>query len=131
MNSKDVGDVTELKIAADLANKGYNILFPYGENQSYDLVAERDGKFIRIQCKSPAVDSDEDKVKIHCRVVNHTKSHKYKKEDFDYLATCYKGICYYVPSIIIENKASIILRLVESKTSNQYKSRLAKEFLAP
>jgi len=30
---------------------GYKVLLPYGENSRYDMVAEKDNKFLRIQVK--------------------------------------------------------------------------------
>ena len=39
-------------VAADLRRRGHRVLFPYGEDSDYDLVAERpDGRFERVQVK--------------------------------------------------------------------------------
>jgi hypothetical protein len=129
MHSKDRGSIIELKIASDLAEKGYKILIPFDENNRYDLVAEKDGKFVRIQCKLPAAYSNNDKIVLHCRVVNHTKSHKYKEIDFDFMATFNNGICYYVPSKLTADRNSVSLMLKENKKKNQFKVLKATDFL--
>lgn len=52
MNTKDVGNVTESIAILKFISAGYTVLIPFGENCSYDLLAEKDGKFARIQCKT-------------------------------------------------------------------------------
>ena len=37
---KTKGDLAELKVAADLADRGYRILFPHGEDHDYDLIGD-------------------------------------------------------------------------------------------
>jgi len=48
MHKKTKGEIAELAVAARLLEEGYKVLFPVGENSRYDLVAEKEGKFIRI-----------------------------------------------------------------------------------
>lgn len=51
-DTKKIGDVSEAKILAALLAKGFVVLTPFGDNQRYDLVIERDGVFQRVQCKT-------------------------------------------------------------------------------
>ena len=51
MHKKTKGSIAELAVAAELVKEGWHILVPYGENTRYDLVAEKDGRFVRIQVK--------------------------------------------------------------------------------
>ena len=51
-NSKDVGERSEAQILARLLKRGYTVLLPFGDNQRYDLVVDKAGKFIRVQCKT-------------------------------------------------------------------------------
>lgn len=51
MNSKAKGEVSQGQILA-LLRKGENVLTPFGDNQRYDLVVERAGTFVRVQCKT-------------------------------------------------------------------------------
>lgn len=51
MLSKRKGDIAELKVMLYLEENGYNVLTPFGDKARYDLVAEKDGVFERIQVK--------------------------------------------------------------------------------
>lgn len=50
-HTKNKGDLGVLKAAADLAAKGWNVFWPMTEHAAYDLVAERNDVFIRVQVK--------------------------------------------------------------------------------
>lgn len=50
--TKQKGEVSEAVILAEFMKLGYVVLLPFGDNQPYDLVVEKDGKFYRIQCKT-------------------------------------------------------------------------------
>tara|TARA_Y100000310_G_scaffold284099_1_gene306656 strand:+ start:7326 stop:7766 length:441 start_codon:yes stop_codon:yes gene_type:complete len=50
-NNKRTGSVAELAVSAKLVSLGYNVSLPFGE-LPYDIVAEKDGKLIRVQVKS-------------------------------------------------------------------------------
>jgi hypothetical protein len=43
---KRKGNLAELKVAADLAARGCEISIPFGENCSYDLIADYEGRLI-------------------------------------------------------------------------------------
>ena len=48
----DVGQRTEAVILSELIRRGYRVLLPFGVNQRYDLVIDREGEFVRAQCKT-------------------------------------------------------------------------------
>lgn len=54
MTPSQVGSVTEAQILAALVSRGMNVLVPFSP-MPYDLVAEKDGKFQRVQCKTGAL----------------------------------------------------------------------------
>jgi hypothetical protein len=90
-------------VAADLRRRGNRILFPYGEDCDYDLVAERpDGRFERVQVKHTA--SDGAVILVRCRSnsvtngrVRATKA--YTAATIDWLAVydATSDRCYYLP----------------------------------
>ena len=51
-NSKDVGDLTELKTIGKFISGGYQVAIPFGDNSKYDLILDDDGEFYRVQCKT-------------------------------------------------------------------------------
>ena len=52
------GTATELHCILDLTNLGIRCLKPVDEGSKYDIVADIDGKFIRIQCKTASWATD-------------------------------------------------------------------------
>lgn len=49
---KKIGEISEAMIIARLLQSNYVVCKPFGDNQRYDLVIEKDGVFLRIQCKT-------------------------------------------------------------------------------
>ena len=45
------GDLAELKIAADLVERGYRIAIPFGEDNDFDLILIRENQLERVQVK--------------------------------------------------------------------------------
>src|SRR6476660_541243 len=48
----DIGLRSEAAVLARLVEAGHRVLLPFGVNQRYDLVIERDGRFLTAQCKT-------------------------------------------------------------------------------
>ena len=43
------GDLAELKVAADLADRGCQISIPFSEDCDYDLIADKSGALHRVR----------------------------------------------------------------------------------
>jgi hypothetical protein len=52
LSARQIGAVGVARVAGALFRNGYSVLTPMEDFSSYDLVAERDGKFHRIQIKT-------------------------------------------------------------------------------
>lgn len=52
MRPKQNGDITEAAILSCLLASGWNVSIPFGDNQRYDLIIEKEGSFHRVQCKT-------------------------------------------------------------------------------
>src|SRR5882672_11186915 len=50
-HTKSKGDVGLLHALADLGEKGWGVLLPLTEHETFDLVAYREDKFLRVQVK--------------------------------------------------------------------------------
>lgn len=100
-NTQVKGDHAELRIASKLKRYGWSVLFPYSESERYDLVAEKDGEFVRIQVKSSKFDGTS--VTFPCYCSNSSKSGNnrtdYTKDDIDGFAVYNLQIdeCFWVP----------------------------------
>lgn len=52
VNPKAKGEKTEAVVLAKLLIRNEVVLQPFGDNQRYDLVIDRNGVFLRVQCKT-------------------------------------------------------------------------------
>lgn len=51
MNTKDKGDLCEIKVAAALTEAGYVVSIPWGDNQRYDMLIDDGQTISKVQCK--------------------------------------------------------------------------------
>lgn len=98
------GTSTELHCILDLTNLGIRCLTPIDESSKYDVVADLNGKFIRIQCKTAswvtdtAIKNTAFSIATCCQTTNtkSTTRYKYSKDDIDYFYTWFEGQGYLV-----------------------------------
>ena len=64
LSNRQIGAVGVSRVAGALFRNGYSVLTPMEDFVGYDLVAEKDGKFIRIQVKTT---TKTEKEKLHYR----------------------------------------------------------------
>ena len=103
-NTQQKGTATELHCILDLTNLGIRCLKPVDESSKYDIVADLNDKFIRIQCKTASWVTDAQKEKsafaiyARCQTTNtkSTTHYKYSKDDIDYFYTWFEGQGYLV-----------------------------------
>lgn len=117
LQTKKIGNATELSCMAAFANLGYDVLIPFGDCNRYDFVVDMKGKLIKIQCKTAKIADDNSYIFVKCRSTCNIKGHSvdkaYTKEEIDFFATFYDGKCYLIP---IEEcgKAAKTLRLTKT-----------------
>ena len=98
------GTITELHCILDLTSLGIRTLTPTDEASKYDVVADLDGKFIRIQCKTSSwvTDTKDPQTAFQistCCLTTNTKTttrHLYSQNDIDYFYTYFQGQGYLV-----------------------------------
>lgn len=103
-NTQQKGTITELRCILDLTKLGIRCLKPVDESSKYDVVADLNGKFIRIQCKTAswAKNTVQEKVAFTidtcCNTTNTktTTRHKYSANEVDYFYTWFEGQGYLV-----------------------------------
>jgi hypothetical protein len=130
MNSKQIGNITELETMLAFVKLGYNVLTPYGDCERYDFVVDKNGTFIRIQCKTAcSVDdgasfrfSGRSSHKSGGKVVHHT----YTKNEIDYFVTHFNGKCYLIP--VEECGAAKNLRILPPKNEQAQRIAWAKDY---
>ena len=128
MHKKTKGVIAELSVAAKLLKGGWNVLFPFGENNRYDLVGEKNGKFLKVQVKY--VTPSNGALRISCKSSNNWSVNKYTSKEIDFIAAydSVSGDIYFVPSSKFKSSA-IALRLDEARNKQKISINKAKEFL--
>ena len=101
MNSKQIGNITEVGVMLAILKTGHNILTPYGDCERYDFVVDINNKFYKIQSKTSSSDDDGASFKFSCRSCNRKDGaivhHTYTKEEIDYFVTIFDGTVYLIP----------------------------------
>ena len=70
-DTKRVGDISEAAVALALLEAGYRVCVPFGENNRFDLVIERDNVLSRVQVKTG-------RVRIGSIIFNCFRSHTHR-----------------------------------------------------
>ena len=85
LSNRQIGAVGVARVAGVLFRNGYSVLTPMEDFAGYDLVAERDGKFHRIQVKtSEKQDPERNRYGFMTSVGNGSKE-VYNKSMVDYI----------------------------------------------
>lgn len=131
MNQSEIkGLSTELLVQNAFINENINISIPVSPYCIYDLVAEINTKFYKVQIKSGI------KSKTGIRI-DLTSSHlsangavrkKYTKNEIDFICTYYNHECYLIPFFELENRAECTLSL-NNKWVNAHHLMLADDYL--
>ena len=129
LKRKQKGNLTELKCISAFYELGYQCSIPYGENSRYDLIADIDGKLIRVQCKTSR-EVDEGVIEFPCRSSrSNTQSNlqrRYTADEIDYFCTYWKGKCYLIP--ISECSVTKKLRFIPPKNGQKVGITYAKDY---
>lgn len=95
-----LGDYAESVVTSEFMRHGYNVLRAFGSGLKYDLVVEKDGRFLRVQVKSGNLS----KGCIQCRLFTGSGTERspkvtYSEKQVDLFAIyCYElGQVYLIP----------------------------------
>lgn len=134
---KQKGDLAELKVAADLVDRGCSISFPFGEDCDYDLIADFGGVLHRVQVKY--TESDGKVVNVRCRShsltngkIRRTKHYTARTIDWIAIYDRTSDRCYYFPAGKLGKGRSMLhLRLAPARNGQRIGIRDANEYLNP
>ena len=128
MHKKTKGSIAEMMVASRLMKEGWNVLFPFGENSRYDLGAEKNGKFVKVQVKY--VTPIKGVLAVGCKSSNNWSVDKYTPREVDFIAVydADTSKIYFVPSSRF-NRSSIKLRMMPAKNKQEANIKYAKDFV--
>lgn len=131
-HTKNKGDLGLVQAMADLAEKGWSILVPLTEHEAFDLVAHRDGRFLRVQVKYRKLRRG--CVEVHFKSIwadrrgNHYVPIDREAIDCICIYCPETGCCYYVDPKTT-TKRSICLRIEPSGNNVSKGVVWAKDFM--
>jgi Holliday junction resolvase-like predicted endonuclease len=117
--TKQKGDIAEAFVTYLLKQNGFNVLIPWGEDNRYDLVTEKNGIFKRIQVKYATPKNGSIEVRI--RSCNNYSVLHYSKKDIDIIAVYSPETSkvYFIPLSCVKNKSLCKLRLAPAKNKQK------------
>lgn len=109
--TKQKGDIAEAFVTYLLKQNGFNVLIPWGEDNRYDLVSEKNGVFKRIQVKY--VSTRKGGLEVAIRSVNNYNIIHYSPKDIDIIAAYSpeQNKVYLIALNSIKNISQVKLRL--------------------
>jgi hypothetical protein len=135
---KTKGDLAELKVGADLIARGCRLAFPFGEDHSYDLIADYEGRLHRVQVKYARSDGAVVKVKCYSHSltggkVRSTKHYTAAMIDWIAVYDLTTDCCYYIPAWMLRagGRSQLMLRLRPSRNNQSLRIRRAEDYLDP
>jgi hypothetical protein len=129
MNTKNKGDLCEIKFAASLIEVGYSVSMPWGDNQRYDMLIDDGENIYKVQCKHGRLRSGAVVFNsISCGTGNYAKGRTYIGEiDFFGVYCPDTQQCYLVP--VNEAGASICSLRVDKPKKNFTYVKWAKDYV--
>lgn len=117
--TKQKGDIAEAFVTYLLKQNGFNVLIPWGEDNRYDLVTEKNGIFKRIQVKYATPKGGT--IEVRARSCNNYNIIHYSPKDIDIIAVYSpkQNKVYFVPLNGIKNRSTSTLRLEPTKNKQK------------
>ena len=130
-DTKLIGELSEAAAVYYLMRSGYSVSKPFGENQRYDLLADKNNKIVRVQCKTLKLKDG----KLHTSLVrivrrdNKFQKLKYNSNDIDAFVLYSPDTtkCYLV-SINEAVGNEIVLRLTTPKNNQVVSVKWAVDY---
>ena len=122
---------------ADLLQRGLQVALPLAGDCRYDLILDKGGTLLRVQCKTSA--SKQGVLHVKCRSTSSWGSkthntHRYTAGDIDLLAAVdlVTKRVYYIPATELgEGRCGMNLRLEAPMNGQATGIRWAKDYLEP
>jgi hypothetical protein len=131
MNTKEIGNRSEINVMKYLIEAGHTISLPFGENCRYDLILDDGDKLYRVQIKTARFKETHLIVPLRSTKSNKTSNtyRNYKDEVDLIIAYCHKldKLYKFLPEIIDDN-VQLVLRLEPTKNNQEKLVRWAIDY---
>lgn len=129
MHSKRKGNIGALKVGLEFSKQGYSVFYENGDISKIDLIAENNGKLIRVQVKS--ITPINGAIKLAFKKDGPNYSFYYDLETFDFFAIydLVNDKVYLIRTKEYLNHKAIILRISPSKNSQVKRINDATNYL--
>lgn len=129
MDSKFIGNITELEVLTYITKLGYQVSIPFGDRERYDQIWDINGKLLKVQVKTSRL-IDDNAIKFSCfsshRKEGKSIKTKYTSDEIDYFATFWNNKCYLIP--IAETSNEKTLRFAPPKNGQIKGISFAKDY---
>jgi len=127
--TSDKGSIGELRVAADLILKGYNVFYPASSTSPFDLLVYKDGEYKRLQVKYRKIRNGVIPTTVERHSISLNKIKAVKNDFMDVLAMYCPDTdkCYYIPQT--EMNKCVSLRVEPTKNGQIKGIRMAEDFL--
>lgn len=130
MNTKQVGNISELTVLTEFVKLGFSVSIPFGDKDRYDMIVDIHGRLYKIQVKTGNYKDG----KI---IFNSSSSHEHRhkplqdyKGQIDYFAVyCSQLNEIYLIHIDEATNTKSYLRTTPPKNNQTKGIRLAKDYL--
>lgn len=130
METWNRGDASEAQVIAKLKELEQTVLIPFGDNERYDLVIDKEDDMVKVQVKTLYERKREGRISTKLRTQNArgNKRKYYEEGEVDAFALYYpeNGKCYWVE---FEDAPKTEITLALEYKQNQKNVRLAKDYL--
>lgn len=131
MNTRKLGEISQLAVASALAKAGWTILMPYGDGQRYDLVIDGPDGFRKVQCKTGRLSDDGSVIAFNAQSTSaHGSVTRSYKGEVDYFGVYCPQLdkTYLIPMSDDLPDTEIALRILPSKNNQINGCRSAAEY---
>lgn len=130
LHPKQLGTLGEIKIAADLISKGYEVFTELGDNSKVDLIVlDENHRAWKLQVKTRNIRNGT--VWLDRRKSGPNYRFRYEAEHADVYAMYVNGrdlICYVPASMLMQVKRGLTIRIDPAKNNNSKLVNFAEDF---
>lgn len=130
MNSKTIGERSEAIVLSRCLQLGYVVLIPFGDNQRYDFVIDKDNGFKKVQVKTARLKGGSIQFNCCSSQAHRGKGHRGYKGECDYfIAYCPQNQGIYLLNVDDCPDRTVTLRENPSKNNQQKGIRYSADYI--